>query len=277
MTVSIAIFLGIVQGLTEFLPISSSGHLVIFQNMFGLKKPELLFDLMLHFGTLVAVAGYFIKDITNMIAALLRGSAGLLKGERLKDVVRRNPDLKLLTYLVIGSLPAFFVGYFFRSTICFLFSSLTVVGGALMLNGVMLWFTKFSDKGKRGFDEFGSIDAVIIGIFQSVAITPGVSRSGAVISGALFRKVNREFSARFGFLLSIPAILGGILSEHALFSEATVTGVLAVFLGTLTACVVGIFAIRTLMRIVVKGNFHNFSYYSFAVGLLVFIASFFVK
>jgi undecaprenyl-diphosphatase len=247
-----AFFLGIIQGLTEWLPISSSGHLVIFQQMIGLKVP-LLFDVMLHFGTLLAVIVFFWKDIVKIIKSFL-----------LFDF--KSEQGKLITYIVIGTLPVAFVGYFFHDFIETLFSDLMTVGISLIVTGLILFPTR-NLKGRR---RLGLSDSIFIGISQMFALIPGLSRSGITISTGLFRGIDKESVFRFSFLLSIPAILGASLLE-LLRNPVTEASFEPLFVCIITSAIVGYLSLRFLHTLLKQGKLYYFSFYCFIVGLLVLI------
>ena len=188
-----AIFLGVVQGLTEWLPISSSGHLVIIQNFLGIKAP-LIFDISLHFGTLLAVFAMFWRDIFKIISSLIRLDFNDEHG-------------KLAKYIFIGSIPIGVVGYLFHDFFASLFDSLTFVGFALLTTGVVIYFSKFHRESRK----LDGKESLLVGIAQAISIVPGISRSGFTITAGLLRGVGRREIFRFSFLLSIPAVIGATL------------------------------------------------------------------
>lgn len=279
MTLLEGAFLGLLQGLTEFLPVSSSGHLALFEHLFGLKEPNLFFNVMVHFGTLLAVILYFWKDIVRLVVDVLVGTIELLQGNRWSDVTFKNPQLKLFILILVASIPTGLMGFYLKDFFEGLFSSMVAVGFAFWFTTLLVWITQFIPQGYKEENRVGWGTAFIIGIFQGIAITPGVSRSGATISTALFFGIDRALAARFSFLMSIPAILGATLLEVKDFVE---TGESAPFLGpaiigTLVAAITGYLAIRFLIRVLVHGNFHRFAYYTLFIGGFTLILSLFGK
>ncbi|MFZ5562404.1 MAG: undecaprenyl-diphosphate phosphatase [Thermodesulfobacteriota bacterium] len=258
------VVLGIIQGLTEFLPVSSSGHLVLMQHLFGITGPVLFFDVSLHVGTLCAVLIVFRGDIAMMITAAWRGAVNLLgSGDRRPE--GDGDGLKLIFLIVAGSIPTALIGLGLKQAE-HLFSSLPLVGAMLMMTGMLLWLTRNRDAGGTGVTGFSWARAVGVGIAQGLAVLPGLSRSGATIAAGLFLGLDRQTAARFSFLLCIPAIVGAeilsagdLLSGEARLDTATV-------LGTFTAFVVGYGALKVLIRIVQQGRFYLFAPYCFAVG-----------
>lgn len=257
-SISEAIFLGIIQGLTEFLPISSSGHLVFFQTLFGIGGNPLFFDVMLHLGTLLAVIIFFRKDILK----IFRGIVGIWKG-------RSNPQEGkiLLLWIILATLPTGLIGLLFKDWFESLFSEPRITAGMLLITGSGLWLTRWVKREGRPLPAMRWIDALLIGIAQGVAIIPGISRSGATISVGLFCGLDREPSGRFSFLLSIPAILGATLLELRKISSPSELRM--VLTGTATAFVIGFLSLTFLMKMIKLGKLSYFSYYCFAVGLLV--------
>jgi undecaprenyl-diphosphatase len=242
-----ALILGIVQGLTEWLPVSSSGHLVLFQKYFGLSVP-VAFDVVLHLGTLLVVFIVFWKDILAILKSLFAW--------------RWDDNTKLLLYLVIGSIPIAFVGFFWHDFLVGLFSSVLVVAIGLLVTGTLLYFSKLF----KGVDNPNWYKTFLIGIAQSFAIIPGLSRSGATISMGLFLGIDRRKVARFSFLLSIPAILGATLFE---FKNLVGLEVGPVIFGTVVSIFVGYFALKFLLKLVLQNRFHYFAYYCWALGLVL--------
>lgn len=256
------IFLAIVQGLTEFLPISSSAHLVFFQSLFGMEKPQLFFDVMLHFGTLLAVVFFFRKDIKMIVEGVKKA---------IKEKVIENQGVKLLLWIVLATLPTGLMGVFFHDFFESFFVKPKLVGIMLLLTGALLWFTRYPKKGERGLGQMKWYDSLLIGISQGIAIIPGISRSGATISTGIFCGLDRELSGRFSFLLSIPAILGATFLESRNI-ESIQTPWMA-FVGMVVAFVIGLFSLTFLMKIIKFRSIKNFSYYCFAVGgMMVFLA-----
>lgn len=268
-----AIVLGIIQGLTEFLPVSSSGHLVLFQYLFGLKEAELFFDVCVHLGTLAAVIAVFRHEVKRIIMALLRLVSLRGPKESFSQKVAADPELKMALLIAIGSIPTAVLGLLFQSIADQLFSSVFIVGMMLMVTGSLLWITRRAISGVEhgGIANFSKPKAFIIGIIQGLAIIPGISRSGSTISIGLLMGLDREMAARYSFLLSIPAIAGaGLLSLKNGLSQTDLALQLSL-LGAATAAIVGYGALKSLLRMVENGRLHVFAPYCWLVGLLAII------
>jgi undecaprenyl-diphosphatase len=271
MTLLKAVILGIVQGLTEFLPISSSGHLVIFQHLFGLREPQLLFDILVHIGTLLAVLAVFFGDIVTITReSLTFASRCFKKKDSLSEPL---PGARLLMFIIIGTVPTALIGYFLEKKADVIFSSLRLVGLTLLATGVLLWLTKRFSPDKRDISRMNARDSLLIGLVQGIAVIPGISRSGSTIAAGLFMGLDRSLAARFSFLLSIPAILGALVLKSGELFSLNYSSMLPDIVGMLAAFVSGYFALKFLIRIVLKGNFYLFAYYCFLVGLLILMGS----
>jgi undecaprenyl-diphosphatase len=259
LTIWQAIILGVIQGVTEFLPVSSDGHLVIAQEVFGLRPPNAVaFDVLLHLGTLVAVVGYFRKELFEMLFALFGAT-----GEQ--AVVRR----RWIWLLALGTLPVAIVGGLLEDWFAETFNSVVWAGAGLLVTGTMLALV--NGKGATGREE-GDLtvkDALMIGGIQSIALLPGVSRSGSTLFCALSTGVERTTAARFSFLLSIPAITGALVLKAGDVMEMAHEGShLPLIIGPVVAGVTGVLAIEVLMRAVRKGSLRGFSVYCWTVGVL---------
>ena len=270
-----AVFLGLVQGLAEFLPISSSGHLAIFQNLFHMDTGEenhLLFDVMLHLGTLVAVFVAYRREIWEILKAFI----GLFKKrgpEPLPATERESRRMILL--IVVATLPLLVI-LPVKDAIESLYSNTIFVGAALIVTGFLLFLGDRIVTGKRKTARNATIvDALIVGAMQAVAVAPGISRSGSTITTGLMRGFDREFAVRFSFLLSIPAVLGAnILSLiDALKTDFPISELPVYLLGVAVAAVVGYFCIGLVRMLTKKGKFGNFAYYCWAVGALAIVAT----
>ena len=260
-----AVALGALQGLTEFLPVSSSGHLVLLQNLFGFKEPELLFDICLHIGTLAAVCIIFARDIGRLLNTFFRLPALMAAHGGFRSLFADHPDVRMIVLIVIGNLPTVVLGLLFHQVVDTIFGSVLIVGGMLLVTGTILWFTRWVRAEGRPVALFTVKDALIIGFMQGLAILPGMSRSGVTISTALFLGINREESGRYSFLLAVPAIVGALgLELKAGISNSIPIGVIV--LGTMTAAVVGSIALMILLSMVKRGHLHRFSPYCWMVG-----------
>ena len=270
-----AIVLGIVQGLTEFLPISSSGHLVLFQSFLGLREPEIFFDVSVHIGTLVAVCIFFFNDIKQMAAALFSASTWSTKGDvGLLKRMCETPELRLFCLIIVGTVPTVLIGLSLRPMADILFSSIRVVGIMLLVTGFLLWFTRGVKAKGRNTAELNLWDALCVGTMQGLAILPGISRSGSTIAMGLFKGLSRETAARYSFLLSIPVIVGAMVLELAGASSSVLPPVGPTVLGACVAGVVGYFALKVLMHLVRQGNLYVFAPYCWLLGMSVIVWSF---
>ncbi len=261
-----AIVLGAVQGLTEFLPVSSSGHLVLFQNLFGLKEPELFFDICLHVGTLAAVLIVFYREILEILLALVQISGRMKTVGGAKELYIADPSIRMALLIVVGTIPTAIIGLLFKEITDQLFGSLAIVGCTLLITGTVLWLTRRIRTGGRSIEHVRIKDALIIGIIQGLAILPGISRSGATIATALFLGVDRKVAGRYSFLLSIPAIVGALvlgLDTPALHTDIPLPTIIA---GSLISAAVGWLALVILLRVVERGQLHRFAPYCWVVG-----------
>jgi undecaprenyl-diphosphatase len=274
MEIRYAAVLGIIQGLTEFLPVSSSGHLVLFRNLFGLKEPEIFFDVSVHVGTLVAICVFFFKDLKEIAAALFSVSTWSARQNSLWEGLCQKPEIRLLGLILVGTVPTVCLGLLFRPMVDKAFSSIQIVGVMLFVTGLLLWFTRGLKRGGRNAVQLTIRDALFIGVIQGVAILPGISRSGATIAIGLFSGIDRETAARYSFLLSIPAVIGAMVLElrGALTSGFPPAEVM--LLGGFVAAVVGYGALRVLIHLVKKGDLHAFAPYCWLLGGVAIARSF---
>ncbi|WP_134685728.1 undecaprenyl-diphosphate phosphatase [Brevibacillus migulae] len=250
------IILGIIQGLTEFLPISSTGHLVLFRQLFGLQEAGLLFDTMLHFGTLIAVIIVFWPEIRQLL---------------------RNPFGKLARLLVVGTIPTAIIGLTFEDFFEEISQTGVTIGYEFLLTGLIIWAVESMPKGKRSFEQINYTDALIIGTLQGAAILPAISRSGLTIAGALMRGIERGEAARFSFLLSLPAILGGVVLQTKKLVEGPVESIalIPMLIGTMFAAIAGYFAIRWMLKIISTGSMKGFAVYVWLLGIIILGMQFF--
>ena len=259
--------LGLIQGLTEFLPVSSSGHLVLARTLLGSSGEGITFEVMVHFGTFLAIVTVFRGQIWEMITAVFGGIGALVGRKGIAQRFEGDVHLKLALWIVIGSVPAACLGLLFEDYIEQAFSNPMLVSGALLVTGGMVWSTRYVKK-TRG--DVGWKDAILIGAAQAFAMVPGISRSGSTIVTGLWRKVDRAKAAEFSFLLALPVIFGATLLKLKDVFEAPPSSSEAwsLFVGTATAYASGYVAIRVLLGIVRKGKLDRFAYYCWAVGLV---------
>ncbi|MDR1546305.1 MAG: undecaprenyl-diphosphate phosphatase [Deltaproteobacteria bacterium] len=266
-TLLIIAALGLIQGLCEFLPVSSSGHLVLAQALFGLKEPEILLDLTLHLGTLLAVAVFYRRSLAALFSELRFLPGALVSPARLVELSRARPNFRLGLLIILGSFPTAAVGFIFQDFLTGLFASASAVGVALLITAAALTTTAFRRRPpRRGLLNMTAADALLIGLIQGLAIAPGLSRSGLTIAAALLLGLERELAARYSFLLSIPAILGGLaLSLAQGLSSALGPATLA--LGFSVAAVAGWWALKLLTGLVDRGRLHFFAPWCLLAGL----------
>ena len=277
MSIFEAFILGVVQGITEFLPVSSSGHLVLLQRIFGIEEPALVFDTAVHGGTLLAVIVVLWRDIWNILRRIIQ---------------------PLVLYLIIATIPSVIIALVFKNRIEAAFSSGAFLGFAFLITSALLFLSEILFRGRekpggfpsklegpvtaRGQYEMNLADSLVIGLLQGIAIIPGISRSGATISAALSRKLDRDFAARFSFLLSIPAILGALLLQgRDLYKTWTIgqeyqagIGPIPIAVGTASACIVAFFSIRLFLKIVREHSLRGFALYTGVLGILVLMDQF---
>ncbi len=260
-----AIILGVVQGLTEFLPVSSSGHLVLGQYFLGLDPERfgLSFDVALHLGTLVAVVSFFWRDLVRTAYAFVRS---LTHGRNLG-----NPDQRLAYLIVASTVPAALIGFFFEGFIESQTRQPWVVVFNLVLVGVLFIVAEAVGRHSRRASKLGFVEAVGIGLAQAAALVPGVSRSGATITLGLFLGLRREEAARFSFLMSVPIIAGaGTLQMGEALSEGMdAFGALIFGVGFVTSAVVGYLAIRFFISYIADHSLRAFAYYRFGLAAVV--------
>lgn len=264
-----AVLLGLVQGVAEFLPISSSGHLAIAEQLLNLQGasnvPE-FFDVLLHLGTLVAVFIAYWDDIRDMIVELFAGIGDLAHHSTPNPV---PPARRLILLIIVGTLPLF-VMVPFRHFFSSLGDNMYFIGGALIFTGILLFVSDRVHHGRKTEKTATMLDALLVGIGQAVALCPGISRSGMTITTGCFAGFERKFAVRFAFLLSIPAVIGAnILSlKDAIDAGIDWASVPAYLVGVAVAAVSGYACIRLLRYIADKGRFGAFAYYCWAVGTL---------
>ena len=270
MSVLHAVLLGIVQGVTEFLPISSSGHLAIAEHLLGVQGaseiPE-FFDVLLHLGTLVAVFIAYWSDICGMILEFFRGVGDLIHHSTPERI---PPARRMILLIIVGTLPLFLV-LPVKDRIEALSDSMIFVGCALLFTGCMLFLCDRASKGRKTEKSARLTDVLLVGVAQAVATCPGVSRSGMTITTGCLMGFERGFAVRYSFLMSIPAILGAnLLAVKDALETGVVWNEVPVYLvGVVVAAVVGYGCIRLLHFIASKGRFGVFAYYCWAVGAMV--------
>ncbi len=252
------IVLGAVQGLTEFFPVSSSGHLVIFKNFFGMTEPRIYIEIFLHTGTLLAVAVIFYREIVDILKGFL-STFGIFKGG-LKYK-------KAAWLLIVANIPAGIAGILFKSRIERIFAADYIVFILLITTGFVLFAGKYFKKELYDIKDMGWVRAVIIGISQAVAILPGISRSGLTITAGFASGLKKSEAANFSFLMMIPAVAGATLLELKDISVATINAK-ELAAGVLTSFIVGYISLKLLLALVKNYKLHYFAYYCWAAGIL---------
>lgn len=276
MTFLMAVILGFVQGVAEFLPISSSGHLSILQNWFsGMEEPDNLFNVLLHFATLIAVCVVYWRDIVEMIAEFFRGAASLVSRKPNRGPV--PPARRLVMMVILGTLPLIIV-LPIEDKVEALGGSNLFVGLALLITGVILFVSDRMARGRKNARSATVVDALLVGCAQAVAVIPGLSRSGCTISAGMAVGFERTFAVRFSFLLSLPAVLGAtLLKVIDVAKEGVDTSLLPMYLaGMVVAGVVGYFSIRLVNLLAQKNKFGRFAYYCWAIGFVAIVTGFFM-
>lgn len=276
MNIFSSIVLGLIQGVAEFLPISSSGHLSLFQHFFGLANPEetLFFDVLLHLGTLIAVFVYYWRDIVELVQEFFRLVACLVSKKKRAEVGRLSPSGRMILMIIVATLPLFVV-LPIKDKVESLYGNTVFIGIALLVTGLLLFWSDRMGRGRKTARSATMLDALLVGVGQAVAVVPGLSRSGTSISVGLVRGFRRTFAVRFSFLMSIPAVLGAnILSISDAVQEGIEVSELPVYIvGTIVAAVAGYFAIRMVNNLAGRGKFGAFAYYCWGVGAAAVITS----
>ncbi len=265
MSVLEGILLGILQGLTEFLPVSSSGHLALAEHLLGAKTPGVTFEVIVHLATALAVILFFRRRIAAILAALVRWPfTGRGEGAGRPD--GEAADARLGLNLALGTVPAAVVGYLFESRIERAFDDPTLVSALLIVTGCILWVTRFVRREGRPVETWK--DALLIGVGQAVAVLPGISRSGTTIATGIVAGIERRRAAEFAFLLSVPIILGASVVSLSDAAHGASTLGAPEAAGAIAAFVFALPSIAVLMRLVSAGRLHRFPYYCWTVGVL---------
>ncbi len=270
-----AVILGLVQGLAEFLPISSSGHLALLQNIFGVKGDQVLFfTVLLHVGTLVSVFIIYWRDICELIVELVLTIKDLCTGKGLR--LAERPVRKLGVMIIVATIPTALIGLLFNDIFNGLYLSLLAIGIGFLITGVLMFLAERMGSAHKGIEKMNFRNAVFIGVLQGIAIYPGISRSGSTLVGGLTTGLERTFAVKFAFLISIPSILGSVVLE---LPDAIKEGIDPQLIGPIlagmaVAAVSGFIAIKTMIQIVSKKKLSYFSYYVWALGIFTIAYSF---
>lgn len=267
-----AIIVGIVQGLTEFLPVSSSAHLVFIQKILGVES-SLAFDVFLHLGTLIAVLWFFRYDIYKMLKSWWLSIQDILQG-RFKEGFYDDPYKRLAWYVILATIPVGIVGVLFEDSVDALFAgALYVPAFFLFVTGTILYLSQRMNSGEINYNTITKKEALFMGLGQACAILPGLSRSGTTIAAGLTIGLNKEFAAKFSFILSIPAILGAFVFKLKDIGSAMDANFLPIFLGFVVSIIAGYLAIKWMLDLIQNKSLDIFAYYCWAMGLIVFMGS----
>lgn len=283
-----AIFLGIVQGVAEFLPISSSGHLAIFKNIFGLGDVGIAFDVLLHVGTLIAVFVAYWKDIKELIIngvgiivdfifnimAFIKGKINKSQPEYRK-IIQSNYR-KFVLLVIVSTIPTGIMGILGDDLIESVSTGLVIPGICLLITGVLLLISDMLAGGKKRIGETTYKNALAIGIVQGIAILPGISRSGSTITAGLLCKFDRSYAVKYSFIMSIPSILGAAVIKLKDIGTQNLTGgeITSYVIGAIVAAIVGFISIKTMLLVVRKKKFKFFAYYCFLAGVFALVGFF---
>ena len=248
-----ALILGVVQGITEWLPVSSSGHLVLLQQLFSLGG-SVAFDVLLHAATLIVILVVFWEDIVAILKSLIN--------------IRWDDNTKLFFFIVLASIPTAIIGLAFNDFLKGLFTNMLLLGVFFIINGIILFLTKFA-KEKQG-KKLNWWQSILIGIAQGISIIPSISRSGATVSTGLFLGIKKEKLIKFSFLMAIPAIIGAFVMES---KDLVFENPLALIIGSLAALIIGYFSLKLIIKIIEKGKWHYFAYYCLVLGIVILVLS----
>lgn len=267
-----AIIIGIVQGLTEFLPVSSSAHLVFAHNLLNVES-SLAFDILLHLGTLIAVLWFFRWEIIKMIKSWWLSIGDILQG-RFKEGFYADPYKRLAWYVILATIPVGIVGVLFDDAVeSFFAGALYVPAFFLFVTGTILYLSQRMNSGKINKENFSKSEALVMGLGQACAILPGLSRSGTTIAAGLVMGLDKEFAARFSFILSIPAIFGAFVFKLGDIGSAIDVNFLPIFIGFIASIIAGYLAIKWMLDLIKNKSLDIFAYYCWLMGIIVFMGS----
>ena len=273
-----AIILGIVQGLAEFLPVASAGQVILATHILGVTFPSqsdaLAFNALLHLGTLTAIVGFFYRDLIKIIKAFVSSILDIFRKKFRKGL--KDDVYKRLAWLMLAStIPAVIVGGLFNKQFEILFDSVVAVGIFLIINGFILYSTKYAKNGKDKIKELTFKNALIIGLLESLALFPGISRSGTSISAGLFLGLERECAARYAFLIALPVIAAAVIFEFKNIGALSQNSPASIVAAYLAVVIFGYLSIGLLIRIIKSNSLKFFAYYCWIVGALTLILSYF--
>ena len=273
-----AIILGIVQGLAEFLPIASAGQVIIVTHILNVTFPNqsgaIAFNTVLHLGTLTAVVGFFWRDLIKIIKAFVNSLLNLVQGTFM-DGLKEDVHKRLAWLLIVGTIPVAIVGILFTKQFEALFNNVVAVGVFLIINGLILVLSEhFATRGDKRVMGLTFKNSLIIGVFESLALFPGISRSGSSISAGLLFGLERQCAARYAFLLAIPAIAGAVIVEYKNIGALTETNTASIIAAYLAVVIFGYLSIGLLIRLIKSTSLRVFAYYCWIVGALTLILSY---
>lgn len=260
------LIIGIVQGLGEVLPISSSAHLILVEEILGIKDNNLTLEVFLHLASLIAVLFFLRKSLFKLISGFL------------KYIFKRNKEklieFKICCFLIISTIPIVIITLLFKEQISIISNNLTIIGSFLVINGILLMIIN-KITGNKNFEKMNFLDALIIGIFQCIGLFPGISRSGSCIYGASFRKLEKDTAAEYAFLLFIPAAIGATIVELNDFGKIIVSDNIEKYLlSFIVTCTVTYLSFEILLKTIKKGKLKYFGYYCIGIGIITFLGSF---
>ena len=267
-----AIILGIVQGLAEFLPVSSSGHLLMLQHFFGIEADSvLIFTVLLHVGTLISVFFCYWNDIWELIKELFITIGDIFRGRGLR--LNERPVRKLGVMIIVASIPTAIIGILFEDLFEGFYTTLLPTGVGLLITGALLWIVERKKDNDVQIEGMRFRDALTVGVMQGIAICPGISRSGSTLFGGLSSGLQRDFAVKFAFLVSIPSILGSVIFEGGSDAMASAfnTSMGPIIVGSIAAAVSGVLAIKTMIAVVRKLSLRYFSIYVWIVGTALIV------
>ncbi|HIE53082.1 MAG TPA: undecaprenyl-diphosphate phosphatase [Armatimonadetes bacterium] len=268
-----AFFLGLVQGLTEFLPVSSSGHLVVVPYLFGWERLEhqVAFDVLLHVGTLVSLGLYFRREWGTLIRAWGRSWRHLLSRAAFAQQWRESAEARLVWLVLLTLLPLGLLAAPLRNWVLSLSRNVAWVASCLLVTGLLVWGGERKGKGQRTWRQITVADALLIGLAQCLGVLHGISRSGMTLAAGLWRGLDREAAPRFAFLMSVPAIAAAAVAEVPELAQTNSLGWLPCIVGFIVAAAAGYFALRVVFRFVQAGKLSYFAYYCWALGLITLL------
>ena len=270
-----SLFLGITQEISEFLPISSSGHLAILQHIFNIKEGNLFFSEMLHFGTLLSIVVVFRKKIWKLIFEFIHF---IVDGVHNKHIVFHNSYQKVAVLIIVATIPAAAVGMLLEDFFAALYTNFIAIGFFFIITDRLLYLIDHTQQGYKKPKDMTFFDAIIVGIMQAVAILPGISRSGSTISGLVLCKLERKFAFEFSFLMALPPIFGAFLLGivKVIKNSSTLIAIdFNLIVGVLTSFIIGVVSIKLLANLLRKNKLYYFSYYLIPLGIVVILLSLF--